>query len=55
MRIQSYKNTFSLKPAEIDAFSDQLEASLISIQAERKNRIRIRLSMEEALLRLKDN
>ncbi len=42
-------------PAEIDAFSDQLEASLISIQTERRNRLRIRLSMEEALLRLKDH
>ena len=55
MRIRPYDKTFTLEAEHIDAFSDALEESLASIQTERQNRIRIRLSMEEALLRMRDH
>ena len=45
---------YGLRGADIDAFSEQLESSLSELGIERQNRLRIRLSMEEALLRLRD-
>lgn len=54
MRIQYYNETFSLSGQSIDAFSEVLENRLSDIEMERQNRLRIRLSMEEALLRMRD-
>lgn len=54
-RIKSYEAAFSLGAAEIDAFLEALEESLQSIQTERQNLLRIRLSMDEALLRFRDH
>ena len=54
MRINSYKDTFSLEAQNIDVFSEVLDKALLSIRTERQNRLRIRLSMEEALLRFRD-
>lgn len=54
MRINGYKDTFSLEAKNIDVFSEVLDKALLSIRTERQNRLRIRLSMEEALLRFRD-
>lgn len=54
MRIQSYRETFALRAENIDAFSETLETILTGIEMERQNRLRIRLSLEEAMLRMRD-
>lgn len=54
MQIQSYKETFALSAENIDAFSETLEEILTKIDMERQNRLRIRLSIEEAMLRMRD-
>ena len=54
MRIQSYKETFALRAENIDAFSETMETILTGIDMERQNRLRIRLSLEEAMLRMRD-
>ncbi|MBR6503630.1 MAG: cation:dicarboxylase symporter family transporter [Firmicutes bacterium] len=54
MRISNYNETFALEGAAIDRFSEQVEESLCQIEMERQNRLRIRLSLEEALLRMRD-
>jgi Na+/H+-dicarboxylate symporter len=53
-KIKEYRHTFSLDGASIDEFSEVLEASLIEIDMERQNRVRIRLAVEECLLKLRD-
>ncbi len=54
MQIQNYKETFTLSAENIDAFSETLEEILLKIDMERQNRLRIRLSLEEAMLRMRD-
>lgn len=54
MRIQYYNETFPLNGQSIDAFSEVLEDRLTGIDMERQNRLRIRLSIEEALLKMRD-
>ena len=49
-----YEKKFQLDGRSIDAVSDDLEAELTNIDVESLNRIRIRLSIEEALLRMRD-
>ena len=54
MRISNYHDTFALEGAHIDEFSERVETYLCQIEMERQNRLRIRLSLEEALLRMRD-
>ena len=54
-RVTPWKKTFPLKAAEIDAFSERINEMLLEIRTERQNRLRIRLSIEEALLRMRDH
>jgi len=49
-----YKNEFSLTGQGIDESSETLETLLRQLDVERQNRLRIRFSIEEALLRLRD-
>lgn len=49
-----YENTFHLNGLGIDSFSEELEEELKKIDVESLNRTRIRLSIEEALLRMRD-
>ncbi|MDO4869921.1 MAG: cation:dicarboxylase symporter family transporter [Bacillota bacterium] len=51
---KNYEKEFSLKNLNIDLFSEELEEQLASYGIERQDRVRIRLSLEEALLRLQD-
>ena len=46
--------TFSLNSESIDSFSEYINQILVDIGAERPNIFRIRLSLEEALLRIRD-
>lgn len=54
MKINEYKEKFILTGQSIDGFSEKLEEYLNLIGMERQNRLRIRLSLEEALLRMRD-
>ncbi len=54
MKITHWEKIFALEAAEIDAFSEKIDEALCEIKAERQNRLRIRLSLEEALLRMRD-
>jgi len=54
-RIRSYKEAFQLTYTGIDTFSEQLEEILDEFGVERKNRLRIQLSLEEALLRMQEH
>ena len=54
MRIDPYHQSFPLTGKAIDVFSLQIDKALTDIEMERENRLRIRLSMEEALLRMRD-
>ena len=54
MKITTYQDTFKLDGPDIDRFSEQLDGSLRAIEMERQNRLRIRLSVEEAMLRMRD-
>ena len=49
-----FDEKMTLSAHEIDRFSDILEERLVAIDMERDNRFRVRLSMEEALLRMRD-
>ena len=55
MKITPYDNTFTLDGVSIDSFSEQLDKTLQEMDMERANRMRIRLSFEEALLRMRDH
>ena len=54
MKITAYETNFILTAESIDEFSDAIETKLAGIGTERQNRMRIRLSFEEALLRMRD-
>ena len=56
IRIQSFLRRFGyqLDGAGIDQCSERLEQELLALGVERQNRIRIRFSFEESLLRLRD-
>ena len=53
-KIIDYKEVFPLDGAGIDACSEALDEQLRKIGTERENLIRIRFSLEESLLRLRD-
>ena len=55
MKIRNYKEIFPLTYSGIDTFSETLEEILVEYGMERKNRLRIRLSLEEALLRMREH
>ena len=54
-QINACAETFPLNAAGIDRFSGILEEQLTLRGVERENRIRIRLSLEESLLRMRDH
>ena len=54
MKFDSYSGTYALTAQSIDRISEQVESFLASIQTEHANILRIRLSLEEALLRWQD-
>ena len=54
MKIITYDNSFKLEDTSIDAFSEVLDKAFAGINMERQNRLRIRLSLEESLLRIRD-
>lgn len=54
MRLSNYHDIFTLEGVHIDEFSERVETYLCQIEMERQNRLRIRLSLEEALLRMRD-
>lgn len=51
---EPHYSVYALNPRAIDQISLQIEAFLTSLQMERSNILRIRLSLEEALLRWKE-
>ena len=53
-KIFNYEKQFQLNGQSIDTVSSDIEAELTSIEVESLNRIRIRLSIEEALLRMRE-
>ena len=55
MKIDSIRQTYALDGAGIDQLSEEIDRRLAPIGIERENRLRIRLSMEEALLRMRDH
>ena len=55
MKVREYRDNFILTGQAIDEFSDLLEETLRQLEMERQNRLRIRLSLEEALLRMRDH
>ena len=55
MKVESYYQTYPLNGAGIDELSAAIDSRLEPIGIERENRLRIRLSMEEALLRMRDH
>ena len=54
MKIVNYDDTFRLEDSAIDSFSEKVDEALSGIETERQNRLRIRLSLEESLLRIRD-
>ncbi len=54
-KIRSFSKEYQLDPASIDEISDQLDSSLEDFGSDWRNRLRIRLSIEEALLRMRDH
>ena len=54
MKLTPWQKTFPLHAYQIDLFSERVDEALREIKTERLNRLRIRLSLEEALLRLRD-
>ena len=50
----NYEKEFTLRDLNIDLFSEELEEQLAYYGTERQNIIRVRLSLEEALLRMRD-
>lgn len=55
MNTDSFRQTYALDGAGIDQLSEEIDNRLETIRLERENRLRIRLSMEEALLRMRDH
>ena len=55
MNTDSFRQTYALDGAGIDRLSEEIDSRLETIRLERENRLRIRLSMEEALLRMRDH
>ncbi len=55
MKVKEYRNKFILNGPAIDEFSELVEETLRQLDMERQNRLRIRLSLEEALLRMRDH
>ena len=55
MKTAKRTTTFTLSPESIDIVSDQVQEFLTQIGTERKNIIRLKLSIENILLRLKDH
>ena len=53
-KISSFTKEYDLSPYSIDEISEHLDESLEKFGAEWRNRFRIRLSVEEALLRMRD-
>ena len=53
-KLEQYNRTFTLDAEEIDRFAEYLEEVLSAIGVERQNLLRIRFSMDEALLRFRD-
>ena len=53
-RSKEFRKSYPLGGIGIDSFSEELEAKLIQLNIERQNRLRIRLSFEESLLRFWD-
>ena len=53
-RSKVFRKRYSLDNYGIDQFIDELEAEMIQMNIERQNRLRIRLSLEECLLRFRD-
>ena len=49
-----FRKTYPLDIFGIDQFIDELEAEMVQLDIERQNRLRIRLSLEESLLRFRD-
>lgn len=54
MKLESYRETFTLTGTAIDGFSDAINELLHKVKVEEQNILRIRLSMEEILLRMRD-
>ena len=54
MKIDNYKETLPLTGETIDLISEKAEALLIALNTEKANILRMRLSIEEALLRFLD-
>lgn len=54
-RIHDYNGIFNLDPEGIETFSETLDYLLQEMEIEGQNRIRIRLSYEESLLRMRDH
>ena len=53
-KFETSSKTFDLRPESIDALAADVERTLSSFSMERANVLRIRLSMEEALLSWQD-
>ena len=53
-KLATFKQEYTLNSLDIEIFSKVLEEKLVQAGVERENRIRIRLSLEEALLRMRD-
>ncbi|MBR0374378.1 MAG: cation:dicarboxylase symporter family transporter [Mogibacterium sp.] len=54
MKIRNTTSTYTLAGPEIDRFAGTVDELLTEMGTERQNRLRIRLSLEEAMLRLRD-
>ena len=54
MALKNYTDTYLLKNESIDRIADRIDEYLTELKLERSNILRIRLMMEEALLRWKD-
>lgn len=55
MKIENFQKTYTLEPAAVDEIAERIEGFLGSIKMERANVLRVRLAMEEALLRWMDH
>lgn len=55
MKVEKFHGEYKLEPASVDEIAERIESFLISLKTERANMIRIRLAMEEALLRWMDH
>lgn len=55
MKLKAVSQTFTLRATDIDAFSDWLQQQMDTLPMERRNRLRVRLILEELLLRLQEH